>query len=126
VKKDDFIKVRQGGKNYSGPFFSILVLAREQSLPSRFGVIVSTKLSKRATKRNRAKRILREATRSFLPQVKAGFDIVFLGRRGLMEEKNFLIKEEVERIFKQANLFCRAVRPENKLARKDTLGFNPK
>jgi hypothetical protein len=43
-----------------------------------------------------------------------------------MEEKNFLIKEEVERIFKQANLFCRAVRPENKLARKDTSGFNPK
>lgn len=50
---------------------------------SRFGFVVSTKISKRAVVRNRIKRLLRQSIHQNLDKIKSGFDIVFFTRPGV-------------------------------------------
>lgn len=45
---------------------------------SRFVFVVSTKVSKRATERNRLRRHLREGVRTLLPTVAAGYDVAVI------------------------------------------------
>lgn len=45
---------------------------------SRFVFVVSTKVSKRATERNRLRRHLREGVRALLPTVAAGYDVAVI------------------------------------------------
>lgn len=56
---------------------------KEHQPPSRFAVIVSTKVDKRATKRNRMKRLVREATQLLLPSIREGVSGVFVVRSQL-------------------------------------------
>ena len=52
---------------------------------SRFAFIVSASVDKRATKRNRIKRVMREAVRGLLPRV-GHYDVVLLARSTNEEE----------------------------------------
>lgn len=47
---------------------------------ARFAFIVPTKVDKRATVRNRIKRLLREQVRKFMPQLPIGRDVVIIAR----------------------------------------------
>lgn len=47
---------------------------------SRFAFVVPTSIDKRATTRNRIKRILRERVRTLLPKLPLGRDIVIIAR----------------------------------------------
>ncbi len=49
---------------------------------SRFAVIVPTTVDKRTVVRNRLRRLVRESVRLALPDVKPGWDGVFLIRKG--------------------------------------------
>lgn len=69
------------------PLFGFSYLKRETSSPSRFGFVVSTKIDKRAVKRNRIKRLFREGVKSVMTEVKDGYDIVFWVRRAALEAK---------------------------------------
>jgi len=73
----DFKKI----KNYGQPFFSYLFnlrrLANQRPL-SRFSVVVSTKVTKKATGRNRLKRQLRGIIRLNLAKIKPGYDIIII------------------------------------------------
>ena len=61
---------------------------------SRFGFIVGTNLDKRATARNRMKRLLRESVQHLLPQIVIGTEGVFLVRKHLDDRS----EREVEAI----------------------------
>ena len=99
----DFELIKKRGKKIQGELFGLLVL-KTQNDYSRLGFILSTKLSKKAVKRNRAKRQLREAVREFLPKAKPGFDIIFLGKKGVLEADFKQIKRGVKEVFQQASL----------------------
>lgn len=103
-KKGDFGAVKKQGKKFSGETFGLLVLPTGQKF-SRFGFLLSNRLSKKATLRNRTKRRLREAVRKLLFWVKPGFDVVFLGRKRLLEESSAQINPEMEKVFKKAGLW---------------------
>ncbi|MBI2573953.1 MAG: ribonuclease P protein component [Candidatus Wildermuthbacteria bacterium] len=49
----------------------------------RAGIVISKKVEKLATKRNRMRRLLREAIRQYLPRVQEGWDLVFLVLPGI-------------------------------------------
>ena len=78
LKKDrEFKRVHKEGK-FFGSHFLALKIAPNNLKDTRFGIIVGTKVSKKAVDRNKAKRRLREAIRQQLPQIKPGFDVVLM------------------------------------------------
>jgi ribonuclease P protein component len=82
---------------------------------SRFAVVCSTKVFKRAVDRNRAKRLVRESVRLLLKdpapdgaghgKIKAGYDLVFLVQSGIRGKKMQKVKEEIEGLLRKAGLF---------------------
>ena len=60
---------------------------------SRFAFIVSTKIDKRATARNRMRRVMSESVRHLLPQI-SGTDGIFIAKKNFAE----LPQTEVEKI----------------------------
>jgi ribonuclease P protein component len=54
---------------------------------SRFAILVGTKVSKSAVKRNRVRRQIREIIRLNLPKIKSGFDFLFIVRPEAKDKK---------------------------------------
>jgi len=71
---------------------------------SRFGFVVSSKVSKKAVVRNKVKRRLRESVRSRLDSIKKGFDIVFVTFEKIKEKDFEQINSLVEKILKKSKL----------------------
>ena len=53
---------------------------------SRFGIVVSNKVAKKANVRNLLKRRLREIIRAELPGLKPGFDVILLSNPSAIEK----------------------------------------
>ena len=76
-KEKDFERVFKKGKKIKGD--SLYLKFAPNKLPeSRFGFVVSKKVSLKATERNKIKRKLSEAVKDLLPFLKKGFDVVLL------------------------------------------------
>lgn len=76
-KQKDFEAVFSRGKSRRENFLVMRFLLNRQE-ESRFGLVVSAKVSKKAVVRNRLRRRLSEIIRSYQGGLKKGFDIVFL------------------------------------------------
>lgn len=72
---------------------------------SRFGFIVRKALEKRATKRNRVRRLLRSCVEELQNHIQPGYDMLFLLKQGIMEKERIQMYEEVQLIFKRHQLF---------------------
>lgn len=63
---------------------------------SRFGFVVSKKVDKRATVRNRSKRKIRACIETILDKIKLGYDMMFFLKKEIAEGENICsIVEEV-------------------------------
>jgi len=106
--KTEFGRIQKRGRIIQGKLFSLLFLNQRLltiTQQPRFAFIVSKKIDKRAIKRNRVKRLLSEAVRLFLPQIRQGVEGVFLAKKEILGKEFAEIKNETEGIFKKANLF---------------------
>lgn len=73
TKAKDYQRIyRQGGKIYN-PFFILRYLPNQKKI-SRFGVIISNKVAKKAVIRNRLKRQITEIIRLTMSGIPAGYD----------------------------------------------------
>lgn len=102
-RKKDFEMVKTKGKSFQGELFGLLVYPTREKL-SHFGFIISTKISPRATQRNRVRRQLGEAVKKLLPQITGGFNVVFLAKKTLLGQSLSTIQTEAEKLFLKANL----------------------
>lgn len=102
--KSSFDEVKLNGTTFQSKSFGLAVRKRGDSKPTRFGFIVSTKLSKSAVERNRARRILRESVRLNLGKITNGFDIAFLAKGILVGAETKNIIPEVESALKNAGV----------------------
>ncbi|HLE49102.1 MAG TPA: ribonuclease P protein component [Patescibacteria group bacterium] len=99
IPRKDLLKIKDNGILLQSSDFGALVVKRQILENPRFAVVISTKVSKLATHRNRIKRAFRDALRYNWKKVSNGIDIVFLvkpsservGAADIMKEiQNFL------------------------------------
>ncbi len=102
-KKKSFDLVFKKGKVFFEKFL-ILKKLENNLKESRFGFVVSLKISKKAKERNKVKRRLREVIKNKLSQIKTGYDIIFLSKKGIEEIDFREIKEIIEKLLEKAKL----------------------
>lgn len=100
----DFPVVKKEGYKVFGSLFGLLVKKDKEEKEAKFGFVVSKKVDKRATVRNKVKRRLDQALLTFLPKIKSGVKVVFLARRSLIDQEFKKIKTEMTRMFKKGDL----------------------
>jgi ribonuclease P protein component len=81
-----------------------IIFDKSNLLASRFAVIVSTKIDKRATARNRIKRLVRESVRHILPQIAPGWDCVVMARANFADQKQPGVEKTIQMLLHQAGL----------------------
>lgn len=102
-KKKDIDQVFKEGKGLKEDFL-VLKTNKNGFKKSRFGFIVSQKVSNKATLRNKIKRRLRELVQKRMNLIKPGTDNILVALPGL-ENKDFWEMEEiVDKLLKKAKL----------------------
>jgi ribonuclease P protein component len=102
-KSAEFRAVYEGGRRFDGRLVTAFVLPTRLE-GHRLGITASRKMSRLAVKRNRAKRLLREAFRltgGELDGLRNRYDWVFNARRLIVEEKADAVATELRRIIAQ-------------------------
>ena len=95
IKTKDFGKVYKAGRSFSADFAMLKVLPN--NLPvNRLGFSIGAKNIKRAYRRNRIRRLFREAYRKNKKALKKGFDMVLAVKKDPAKNLGY---EVVEKIF---------------------------
>ena len=117
----DFERVRREGRSHAHPLAVLLVYQRKlppapeaqrsagevKAIPeqplSRFGFAAGKRVGT-AVARNRAKRVLREAVRTYLPDIQVGWDLVFIARRPIVAATLGQTREAVSHLLQRAGV----------------------
>jgi len=102
-KKKDFEKVLKKGKGFKEDFLLFKVIKNNLGV-SRFGFIISQKISKKATVRNKLKRKLSELVTAKLKKIKKGIDGIFIVSPGLENKDFWEIEGIIEKIFNKTKI----------------------
>ena len=98
TRSEDFKRVRRSGKSYAHPLVVLIVQThglQSATAPHAFGGgpmdqphvkigVAAGRTVGTAVRRNRAKRLLREAMRPLIPSLASGFDMILIARPGLV------------------------------------------
>ena len=101
-KTGDFKAVYTRGRSYVHPAMVVYVLKQEGD-SARIGFSVSKKLGG-SVDRNRIKRRLREASRSLLPRLTSGADVVVVARSASADSNASALAAVMESLFRKANI----------------------
>jgi len=102
-QKKDIERVIKRGEGFKEKFL-VLKTVKNNLSQSRFGFIVSKRVSNKASVRNKIKREMREIARKRIKSLKLGRDNLFITLPGT-EKKNFQeIAETIAELFKKAKL----------------------
>lgn len=94
-KKVNFARIEIDGTMIQSKSFGMGIYNRNDSDPSRFGFIISTKISKKAVIRNKLKRIMSDAVRLCLNRTKNGYDVLFLVKPHVLKTSRIELEKEV-------------------------------
>ncbi len=98
------IFTRLYGKGKNSVSGSAVVYYRQNNLHKNRLGLTSTKKIGCAVKRNRARRVIREAYRLLEDRLKVGYDFVIVARAKATSVSMFAVKNDLERAFKSAGL----------------------
>lgn len=102
--EENFQRVQKEGRLFQSDSFGIAVFDRGDSEYSRFGFVVSAKISKLSVQRNRIRRALSEAVRYMVTRTKLGFDVVFLAKEISAKKTTEELMHEVKFALSKAGL----------------------
>ncbi len=83
--RQDFLRIQKQGRKLRAPHFLLSIVARNPDEQSRIGVTITTKVHKRAVKRNKLKRRIRHLFRTHRASLRAPVDIVVIALTGATE-----------------------------------------
>lgn len=105
-KNQEFRMAFQHGKAVPSKY--VVMYYRENgNQKSRIGFSVSKKVIGGSVERSRVKRILREAVRLHISEIKDGFDIVFIARRPVKGIKTTEVEENILKLMAKNKLLHR-------------------
>lgn len=99
----DFRRIYTRGKSYVSPVLVTYVL-KNRSNDVRIGITTSKKIGN-AVKRNRSRRVIREAFRTLAPGMKPGYDFILVARGKTPFVKSTDICRAMTQQFKNAGVF---------------------
>ena len=111
--RQDFTAVYQSGLRRNAPHFALralrqpsgaTVMKTAEVMPTRIGISISQKVSKRAVIRNRIKRQIRAAIRQMLPRIAPGWRLVVVVRPIAVECDYGQILRELEQLLAEAEV----------------------
>lgn len=102
-KNKDIDRVFKFGKGYKEDALFLKILYHNSG-HSRFVFTIAQKAVKKATDRNRIKRILSETVRLRLPKFEKGIDGVFVILPGFQARDFFSAEKLIDKLFKKARL----------------------
>jgi ribonuclease P protein component len=107
-KTQDFLTVYQQGRRQDSADLSLRIYQRPtvegEAPPTRIGISISQKVSKRAVDRNRVKRQLKAACYQILPQMKSGRDIVLVVRSTALQCSYQQFLQQLKQLFTKAEI----------------------
>ena len=104
VKEKDFKKIFKLGKVFYSEIFCIKILANGLDV-NRYGIVISTKVSKKAVERNKLKRWFRAAIKEFDKKLAIGFDLVIIASPTALSREYKFIKSELDKVWLKLKLF---------------------
>ena len=97
--------MRRHGKAIAHPFVVLLYLPN-QSEQIRCGFAASKSVGN-AVARNRAKRILRAAFCTQIPQIKSGYDCILIARKPILKSNSTKLEHILSRLLGQTDLLIK-------------------
>ena len=97
-----FDRVRREGRTWSAGAL-VLNAARNDQHVVRCGFITAKKVGK-AVRRNRARRLIREAVRLRLPAIKPGWDLVWVARPSIVEADYGTVSKAVDELLARSRV----------------------
>lgn len=101
-KKDFDIILKSKSKFYSNNF--VLRFSKNELSKSRFCVVISKKISKKAVIRNKIRRRIYEIIRLNYDKIKPGFDFMILPKLSVLKLDYCDIERDLNYVFKKANI----------------------
>lgn len=77
-RNNDYRRIYARGKSFTSPVLVTYVMKNRKGVV-RMGITTSKKVGK-AVKRNRARRLIREAYRLYAPEIPGSYDLIFVAR----------------------------------------------
>jgi ribonuclease P protein component len=105
TQSTEFKRVRRYGKSYAHPLLVLVILPNDEER-TRVGVTAGRSIGN-AVQRNRAKRLLREALRPILTQIRPGWKIVVISRKPILAATLLDIQTSLRRLLIRANVLIK-------------------
>ncbi len=104
-KKKEYEDMIKNARRKSGNWMTLWIQTKQSDISAKLGVIVSSKVSKLAVKRNLWKRFFRESFRKNASKIQKGAMIVARPKISINTPKQKQIEEEFVRLLKQAGIW---------------------
>ena len=101
-KQSDFARIYKQGKSKSSRF--AVILYRRNGLKITRTAFVSSKKVGNSVERNRSRRLMRAAYRNLEPNIKSGYDIIFVARAAIIGCKEPEVERQLKKTLESAGI----------------------
>ena len=101
-KQSDFARVYKQGKS-KGSRFAVILYRRNGLKFTRTAFVASKKVGN-SVERNRSRRLMKAAYRAFEPDIKSGYDIVFVARAAIKGCKEPEVERQLKKTLESAGI----------------------
>ncbi len=101
-KQNDFARIYKQGKSKSSRF--AVILYRRNGLRFTRTAFVSSKKVGNSVERNRSRRLMRAAYRNLEPNIKSGYDIIFVARAAIIGCKEPEVERQLKKTLESAGI----------------------
>lgn len=102
----EIFQIRKEGRRIFDQLFTLFYLENSIQKDARFAFVISSKVSKKATRRNRTKRLLRQAVHELLDKTKCQVCAVIVAKTDLSDVPLQEVKNAIARTLKKADLLA--------------------